>query len=151
MADMFSGADGMIQRIVLLVSLSTALIAGCAAAGPTVDSESMYVTASALTKLSASVESTVRYKNPPDSISDDGLLKMATDHDPSLLGLFEGYKLKVLREERHASVLVCSGDATLGLLEDLGCTAALDKHLWQAEGSPCTFTMSPAKACASEQ
>lgn len=148
MVDMFSGADGMLKRIVLLASLSTILVTGCATAGPTVDSESMYITASALTKLTASVESTVRYKNPPNDISDEDLLILATEHDPSLLVPFSRHLVRVLREDRHAVVLVCSEDGSSGLLEDIGCTAAMDKHLWQIEGSGCEFTTSPASACA---
>lgn len=141
----------MLKRIVLLASLSTILVTGCATAGPSVDSESMYVTASALTKLTASVESTVRYKNPPDDIADEELLRLATEHDPSLLAPFSGYVIRVLREDRHAAVLVCSEDGSSGLLEDIGCTAAMDKHLWQIEGSGCMFTTSPAIACAPMQ
>lgn len=141
----------MIKRFSFLIGLSTVLIAGCVTAGPTEDSESMYVTASALTKLSASVESTVRYKNPPEGISDADLLKLATVHDPSLLVPFSGYVVRVLREDRHAALLVCSEDASQGLLEDLGCTAAMDQHLWQIEGSVCMFTMSPSNACTSAQ
>ncbi|PKP60086.1 hypothetical protein CVT91_05610 [Candidatus Atribacteria bacterium HGW-Atribacteria-1] len=138
----------MLKRIVLFASLSTVLIAGCVADGSTTDSDSLYITASALTKLSASVESTVRYKNPPDNIPDEDLLKLATEHDPSLMAPFSGYTVKVLREDRHAVVLVCSEDGALGLLEDVGCTAAMDKHLWQVEGSDCSFTLSPSSACA---
>lgn len=151
MVGMFSGANGMLKRIVLLASLSTVLITSCATAGPKIDSESMYVTASALTKLSASVESTVRYKNPPDDISDEDLLKLATEHDSSLLAPFTGYVVRVLREDRHAAVLVCSEDGSLGFLEDIGCTSAMDKHLWQVEGSGCAFTTSPAIACTPVQ
>lgn len=148
MIDMFSGADGMIKRLIFIASLSAILIAGCTTTGPAADSESMYITASALTKLSASVESTVRYKNPPDGISDEDLLKLATEHDPSLLAPFSGYVVRVLREDRHAAVLVCSADSTQGLLEDLGCTAAMDKHLWQAAENGCIFTVSPARDCS---
>lgn len=137
----------MLKRIVLLASLFI-LIAGCATGGSTANSDSMYITASALTKLSASVESTVRYKNPPDDISDEELLKLATEHDPSLMAPFSGYTVRVLREDRHAVVLICSEDGTLGLLEDIGCTAAMDKHLWQVEGSNCSFTLSSSSACA---
>jgi hypothetical protein len=148
MVDMFSGADGMFKRIVLLASLSTVLITGCATAGPTIDPESMYVTASALTKLSASMESTVRYKNPPDDISDEDLLKLATEHDPSLLAPFSGYVVRVLREDRHAAVLVCSEDGTTGLLEDAGCTAPMDRHAWQSAENPCEFKLSLKELCA---
>lgn len=137
----------MLKRIVLLASLFI-LTTGCATDGSTKNPDEMYITASALTKLSASVESTVRYKNPPENISDEELLQLATEHDPSLIAPFSGYTVRVLREDRHAVVLVCSEDGTLGLLEDIGCTAAMDKHLWQVEGSDCNFTISSSSACA---
>ena len=50
------------------------------------DREEMYIKASALTKLSAAVESTVRYKNPPPGLNDRELLTLATRHDPALPG-----------------------------------------------------------------
>lgn len=137
----------MLKRIVLLASLFI-LTTGCATDGSTKNPDEMYIAASALTKLSASVESTVRYKNPPENISDEELLQLATEHDPSLMTPFSGYTVRVLREDRHAVVLVCSEDGTLGLLEDIGCTAAMDKHLWQVEGSDCNFTLTSSSACA---
>jgi hypothetical protein len=147
MVDMFSGADDMLKRIVLFASISV-LITGCATVGSTKKPDEMYIAASVLTKLSASVESTVRYKNPPENISDEELLQLATEHDPSLMTPFSGYTVRVLREDRHAVVLVCSEDGTAGLLEDIGCTAAMDKHLWQVEGSDCNFTLTSSSACA---
>lgn len=137
----------MLKRIVLLASLFI-LTTGCATDGSTKNPDEMYIAASALTKLSASVESTVRYKNPPENISDEELLQLATEHDPSLMTPFSGYTVRVLREDRHAVVLICSEDGTLGLLEDIGCTAAMDKHLWQVEGSDCNFTLTSSSACA---
>lgn len=137
----------MFKRFVISIGISVVLVTGCATVGQKIDPESMYVTASALTKLSASVESTVRYKNPPEDISDSDLLKLATRHDPSLLGPFAGYTIKVLREDRHAVVLVCSEDGTRGLLEDAGCTAAMDKHVWQVKENACVFTLSVREVC----
>jgi len=140
----------MINRFILFSVTSILLMAGCASVEQKSDSETMYVAASALTKLSTSVESTVRYKRPPENISDKELLALATEHDPSLLAPFSGYTIKVLREDRHAAVLICSKDGLYGLLEDVGCTAAMDKHLWQIDGSQCTFTLLPSVACAVE-
>ncbi len=137
----------MIRKLTLGIFISAFLMTGCASAGPTIDQESMYILASALTKLSASVESTVRYKNPPSDISDDELLKLSTQHDPALLDPFAGYTLKVLQEDRHAIVLVCTEDGAQGLLEDVGCSAAMDKHVWQLEMNACVFTLSPADVC----
>lgn len=143
----FSGVDNMIDRIVFLFVASVLLVTGCVSTPQKDEAETMYIAASALTKLSTSVESTVRYKQPPENISDQELLALATAHDPSLLTPFSGYTIKVLREDRHAVVLICSENSVRGLLEDAGCTAAMDKHLWQTESSDCKFTLSLATVC----
>ena len=138
----------MIKSYAIFMSVSVAILSGCVTVDEKTDTQSMYVTASALTKLSASVESNVRYKNPPADISDADLLVLATRHDPSLLEPFSGYQLKVLREDHHASVLVCSADGARALLEDVGCTAEMDKHAWQSKAYACVFTLSPKDLCA---
>lgn len=106
----------------------------------------MYIKASALTKLSAAVEATVRYERPLDTLSDQELLKLSTQDDPVLLEPFNGYVLKVNREFNHAIVLVCNVDGTQGLLEDAGCTAAMDSHLWQ-KNAPCAFNIKSDVIC----
>jgi hypothetical protein len=128
--------------------LFTCLLTGCAAVSHKDASEDMYIKASALTKLSSSVEGVVRYENPPANLTDDELLKLSVRDDPTQLEPFAGYVLKVNREFDHAIVLVCNSDGTQGLLEDVGCTAKLDKHLWQQNVS-CTFTLSSDIVCAS--
>ena len=136
----------MRTKTISTIFLSILLI-GCAVYGTSND-EDMYTLASALTKLSASVESTVRYKDPPQNLSDSELLDLATRHDPRLLQPFTGYTLRVLREEHHAIVLVCTKDGTHALLEDAGCTGELDVHLWQNKPQPaCEFTLTVRQAC----
>jgi hypothetical protein len=87
------------------------------------DTEEMYIKASALTKLSAAVESTVRYKSPPSDLDESELLKLATRHDPVLLENFNGYKVRVLCQDRHSVVLVCDAAGTQALLEMLAVLA----------------------------
>lgn len=136
------------KRRILTVVLPVLLFVGCASV-ITDENEKMYILASALTKLSSAVESTVRYKSPPEATSDDGLLAMATRHDPQLLTPFAPYQLKVLREERHAIVLVCTRDGKKALLEDAGCTAKFDVYLWQmTPPKSCAFTLSVQEVCA---
>ena len=122
------------------------LLSGCAAVGHKDNSETMYIKASALTKLTTAVEGTVRYQSVPDTLSDQELLKLSTEDDPSLLEPFTGYVLKVNREFKHAIVIVCNSDGTQGLLEDAGCTAAMDKYLWQDNVS-CNFTLRSGVVC----
>jgi hypothetical protein len=101
---------------------------------------------SALTKLSKAVEYTVRYTNPPEGLSDQELLTRATQEDPTLLEPFKGFTVRVLRQDRHAIVLVCTLDRQRALLEDAGCTAKLDKHSWE-ENQRCEFTLSVSTVC----
>lgn len=136
----------MRTKTILTIFVSVLLI-GCFIYGASSD-EDMYKLASALTKLSAAVESTVRYKDPPQNLSDDKLLEFATRHDPSLLQSFITYRLRVLHQDRHAIVLVCTKDGTHALLEDAGCTGELDAHLWQHEPRlACEFTLTVAQTC----
>jgi hypothetical protein len=110
----------------------------------------MYTKASALTKLSAAVESTVRYKNPPPELNDWQLLTLATRHDPALLDNFKGYRVRVLRQARHSVVLVCNTSGTRALLEDAGCTGPTDRHRWMGKPEACEFTTSIAEVCGSD-
>lgn len=104
-----------------------------------------YELATALTKLSAAVESSVRYKNPPDGLSDQELIAFSVQHDPSLIDAFDGYVVKASVQDRHALLLVCK-DESLALLEDLGCSKEVDSHRWKEPGE-CQFALS-AQQCA---
>ena len=95
--------------------LSTAIVlASCYATGGSLskqpDTEEMMMMASRLTKLSAAVESTVRYKNPSADLDERGLLQLSVKHDPQLLENFADFKVRVLSQDRHAIVLICSKD-----------------------------------------
>lgn len=116
----------------------------CAHIGTSADEE-MYILGSALTKLSSAVESTVRYKAPPTELSDLDLAVLSTKHDPKLLDSFANHRIRILKENRHAIVLICS-KSDQGLLEDAGCTAKLDKHLWK-NSNPCEFTLTVRSVC----
>lgn len=123
------------------------VVAGCAHAA-SYDAEQMYRLASALTKLSAAVESAVGFKDPPGELADAALVEFATRHDPTLRAPFEEYTLRTLRLYPHAAVLVCTPDGQQALLEDAGCSAALDQHRWKEKPPPpCEFTVDLASAC----
>jgi hypothetical protein len=138
--------------VTIPVALVLALAGGCAPLTQTQppDREEMYIRASALTKLSAAVESTVRYKNPPPELSDRQLLTLATQHDAILLDNFKGYTIRVLRKARHSVVLVCDATGNRALLEDAGCSGPMDRHRWMGEKpEPCEFTIDAKKICDS--
>lgn len=136
----------MRTKIILFVIAFT-FVAGCRVSGA--DEEEMYRLASALTKLSAAVEATVRYEEPPPGTGEQELLRLATQHDPSLLRPFENYFVRAVSRDRHAIVLLCTKDKTRGLIEDAGCSAKLDAHLWQANPpKACEFTIKVEQTCA---
>ena len=114
-----------------------AFLVGCSICPP--PERDYYKEGIALSKLSAAVESTVRYKNPPKELSNEDLLELSTQHDPSLRKPFEHYLVKILSENRHAILLVCLDEET-AILEDAGCTKELDKHHWK-ESAPCQFSL----------
>ena len=134
-----------IQGIALWVLL---LASGGCTTSRAAEAENMYVLGSALTKLSASVEATVRYEDPPEGISDKELLDLSTKHDPVLMDPFVDYTLRVSRQDGHAVVLVCDKEGQVGLLEDAGCSSEMDMHLWREDPpKPCEFTVKAQEAC----
>lgn len=104
--------------------------------------------AASLTHLSTAVEGYVRYKTLPPDIREDELLNLVNQDNNQLLEPFGDYKLRVLIQDKHAIVLVCTKDGKQGLLEDAGCTAPLDRHLWEATPkAPCEFTLKAREVC----
>ncbi len=114
--------------------------------------EEMLFAASALTKVAAASEASVRYGKPPENLSDEEFLKFATAHDPGLLQPLAKYRLRALRQGKHAVILVCSVDGAVALIEDAGCTAQSDRHHWQTiPALVCAFTLELEKVCAASK
>ncbi|WP_419658512.1 hypothetical protein Dvar_73370 [Desulfosarcina variabilis str. Montpellier] len=133
------------KKLFFIFFIIVLVMAGCGKKEK-IDEKEMSRLGSALTKLSSAVESTVRYKKPPKGISDADLLKLATQHDPKLLEPFSKYTLKVQQENRHGIVLVCDKKGKRGLLEDAGCSRAMDANLWRSKAS-CKFTLNADSVC----
>src|SRR5690242_12718703 len=131
----------VINKTTFAIAVAVCFTAGCATSPKHHANEEMYIKASALTKLSAAVESTVRYKNPPLDLSENELLNLATRHDPVLLENFKGYKVRVLRQDRHSVVLVCDAGGAKVLLEDTGCTGPMDRTRWMERSPSCEFSI----------
>lgn len=130
----------------ITASITVCLLAACTTQ-PT-EREMNYL-ASALTKVSAAVDATVRYRRTADGLPEAELLRFSTAHDPALLKPFDGLTVRVLRDGRDSAVLVCESRADKALLEDAGCTAKLDQHRWSNGGTNrCEFTIDIKKACA---
>lgn len=137
---------------VLALSLSafclTCAISACAADGKTPNQEEMLTKASALTKVARAVASAVQFKGARESLTEEELLRFATEHDPRMLEPFRGYALRVRRVGTATSVLMCTKDNSTGLIEDSGCTARSDARLWEQSRTPCTFQLNLDVICA---
>lgn len=130
----------------ITATLTVCLLAACATR-PT-EREMNYL-ASALTKVSAAVDATVRYRRPADGLPEAELLRFSTAHDPALMKPFDDLTVRVLRDGRDSAVLVCESHSDKALLEDAGCTAKLDQHRWSTDGiNRCEFTIDIKKVCA---
>jgi hypothetical protein len=125
-------------------------LAGCAplAIGQTHSEEAMMTMAAALTKVSSATEANLLYGSPTEGQSDDEFLNQSVAHDPQLLVPFSGYRIKAMRSNGHTAILVCTKDGASALLEDAGCTAAMDKHRWRDDPkSGCEFTLDLSTLC----
>jgi len=129
------------------IALVLSLVAGCTPTSKPPNSEEMFIKASALTKLATAVESTVHYKNPPPGLDEKELLMRATQHDPALLQNFKGYKVRVLRQDKHSVVLICDASGQRALLEDAGCSGRMDRHRWMGKPQPCEFSVDTKEIC----
>lgn len=130
------------------IVIFSVLLTACTLSFATSEEELMQPLAAALTKVSNVVETTVRYEQLPPDISEQELLLFATKHDRGLLAPFKEYRLRILRVDKHAVVLVFSKDASRGLLEDAGCSGAMDRHLWEVQpNNRCHFTLDVKLIC----
>jgi outer membrane murein-binding lipoprotein Lpp len=133
------------KRMAISVVAAGFLLLGCASQP---SEREMNYLASALTKVSAAVDATVRFKRPAESMTEAQLLEAATAHDPALLKPFEGKTIRVLRDGRDSAVLVCEAKGK-ALLEDAGCTAKMDVHRWSAPAAgSCEFSLNVNRTCA---
>jgi hypothetical protein len=125
-------------------------LTGCSSLTPEhfYSEQEMMTTAVALTKVSAAVEANLRYGAPSESLTDAEFLTRSVAHDPTLLAPFAEYQIKAMRQGNHAATLVCSQDGASALLEDAGCTAAMDLQRWKEHPrKPCAFTVDLAQLC----
>jgi hypothetical protein len=129
----------------VVTMMMSSLLTACAS---TPNERDMNFTASALTKLSAAVDVTVRFNRSSENLSDSELLRLSASDDQSLLIPFEHYTVRVLRSGLRSVVLVCEHDGGKALLEDAGCTAKLDRYHWQTVPvTACNFTLDVIAVC----
>lgn len=107
--------------------------------------------AAKMMNLSAAVESYFSgLAGPPLGMEDKEILELATEHDDELLAReFKRYPLKVDYQAGHAVLLLCNKDGDRALMEDVGCSAALDRKAFDQK-LPCAFTLKVNAACEVE-
>jgi hypothetical protein len=141
--------DNFLEQIMLRIGSVIFLllaIASCVHLGERIDPAEMAVRASALTKLSSAMQAYVRYTDPLPDLGEAALLAEGTKHDPALLASLADYKLRLLVQNRHAVVLMCTKAGDRALLEDAGCTGEFEVHHWTQPAVPCAFS-SVIKVC----
>lgn len=133
------------RRMALVLALS-----GCTVLPPTgnyAESE-MMAAAAALTKVSAATEAHLRYGSSPETLSDADFLTESVAHDPDLLRPLSAYQIRSMRQDGYSAILLCSKDGARALIEDAGCTAAVDRQRWRDDaGSPCVFSLELKPLC----
>ena len=136
-----------------LITALALVLAGCAALPPGKHSETeMMETAAALTKVSAAAEANLRYGSSAEALSDADYLAESVTHDPRLLLPLSAYQIKSMRKDGFSAILLCTQDGANALLEDAGCTAALDRHRWRDDpGSVCTYSVDLKQLCSQTQ
>lgn len=106
--------------------------------------QQMFDKASALTKLTASVDAAVLYSPQGKIYSDQALFDKAFTENASLKPQLGAERILLRRGERGVVLLVCTQDGSKALLEDLSCTPGMDKNYWRDEPNHnCTFSISP--------
>jgi hypothetical protein len=137
----------MKRPVLSLITVIFLLSFGCSSSD-TFSEKDMNELGAALIKLSSAVESGVRYKGLGANLPGDQLLMLSTQHDPNLLEPFKDYNLRVMIQENHSAVLICSKDGRNALLEDAGCTARMELHRWKDQPlSRCEFSLNLKKVC----
>lgn len=134
---------------IAILSTLTLLFSSCLHADQP-DQEQLLGLADTLTKLSAPVHTTVRYKNPASELADRPLLEAAVAHNPRLLSALDGYVLKARQDEaKNSSVLLCDAKGEIAYVEDAGCTSKLDELIFNTHPNhPCDYVLDLTATCS---
>jgi hypothetical protein len=132
------------KRIAVAV-LGALWIAGCGA--QPLDEATLRSKESALTKLARTLDAVVRFQQGSAALDEQALKAVAWKEEAEQVRAFDGYLLRVRREGRNSSVLVCTADGARGLWEDAGCKAKLEERWWDQPAAPCAFRIDLAKVC----
>jgi len=127
-----------------LVLMSMAL-SSCAWAG---DDDAMYEMAARASQVARSVHYAARSSAVPVDLDGEALVARASVNDPKILASLADYHVTAKRSGKASVLLVCDKAQNEALLEDAGCTQAVDLHRWkESPRGPCAVTLQPEAAC----
>ncbi|MBN2767938.1 MAG: hypothetical protein JXQ68_02450 [Campylobacterales bacterium] len=128
----------------LLFIGSALIVSQCVASPNKAFDENMLTLKPSVAKLTAAIQRTLSDKNLDANVTNEELLTRAIKGDVSLLKpFFSYYSIKISRDKKHATVLICTQDDKYALFEDLGCTDEVDMQYWILKDPPsCDFHMS---------
>lgn len=131
------------KHTLLLVSIAF-IVSFCDASPNKAFDENMRLLKPSVAKLTTAIQSMVSGENFDANITNEELLTRAIKGDVSLVKpFFSYYSIKISRDKKHATVLICTQDDKYALFEDLGCTNDVDMQYWMFKDPPiCNFHMS---------
>jgi hypothetical protein len=133
------------RRLALVVALSW-FAAGCEA--QPLNKGELQAKESALNKLAVALESAVRFRNAPEGLTEDQLKAFAWRELPVQREALKDLMVRVRRQGRDSSVLVCTADGKRALWEDAGCTKEPDLKYWEKPPpAACEFRLDLVKTC----
>lgn len=114
-------------------------------------SEKMSDLAQSLLRLSSAAEGVAGYGGVPSDAGGKEILDVLAKDYPDLIAPFRGYVIHAQRQGKHAVLMVCEAGDKVGLMEDAGCSAPLEKALWTASPpAPCRFSVNASAVCAAQ-
>lgn len=128
----------------LSILVSVLVLVGCAQGAP-YDDEIMYDHASELKDIVQAVDGEVKF-GANNGLSSDAIIQKVREAHPNAFNSFAPYSLEFAISGDDAVVLMCDGN--VGLIEDAGCTAKVDRVLWiEPRLDSCRFELDTSQIC----
>jgi hypothetical protein len=131
------------------VVLALFLVFACTAR--TDDTEKLVQLGNSLGRVTGAVQDALMQGRIYQGLSNEDILRIATDYDPTLLAPFDKdeYVLLVQLGERYASVLLCTAkNPRRGIMEDTACKGGPDRPLLEEQANPpCEHVVDLKEAC----
>lgn len=128
----------------IVIAFFAFISTGCVA-GEQLHKEKMYDLSSKFKDLAQSADGIVKFDHEFSKL-DISILQYMQVKYPEKIKPFDGYKIKESVEGKNVVLLLCND--SVALVEDAGCSAAIDKHYWnQSIAQSCDFTIDSKIIC----